>query len=78
MTWKEFSLPHPFVPQDQMKGYKVLFNDLVNIPYGICLGIGTLIGGWNASRFSVDKGEGVVKIFLVISAIIIAIKLWFF
>lgn len=55
-----------------------LFNDLVNIPYGICLGIGTLIGGWNASRFSVDKGEGVVKIFLVISAIIIAIKLWFF
>ena len=30
VTWKEFSLPHPFVPQDQMKGYKVLFNDLVN------------------------------------------------
>lgn len=54
------------------------FNGLVDLPYGICLGIGTMIGGWNASRFSVDKGEGVVKIFLVISAIIIAFKLWFF
>jgi len=54
------------------------FNGLVDLPYGICLGIGTLIGGWNASRFSVERGEGVVKIFLVISAIIIAIKLWFF
>ena len=30
VTWKEFSLPHPFVPEDQMKGYKVLFNDLIN------------------------------------------------
>jgi glycine dehydrogenase len=30
ITWKEFSLPHPFVPTDQMKGYKILFNDLIN------------------------------------------------
>ena len=30
ITWKEFSLPHPFVPTEQMKGYKVLFNDLIN------------------------------------------------
>ena len=37
-----------------------------------------MVGGWNASRFSVEKGEGVIKLFLVISAIIIAIKLWFF
>ena len=54
------------------------FNGLVDLPYGLCLGLGTLIGGWNASRFSVEKGEGVIKIFLVISALIIAIKLWFF
>lgn len=54
------------------------FNGLVDLPYGICLGIGTLIGGWNASRFSVEKGEGIIKIFLVISALIIAVKLWFF
>ena len=30
VTWKEFSLPHPFVPTNQMEGYKILFNDLVN------------------------------------------------
>ena len=30
ITWKEFSLPHPFVPTEQMKGYKILFNDLIN------------------------------------------------
>ena len=54
------------------------FNGLVDLPYGLCLGLGTLIGGWNASRFSVEKGEGVIKIFLVISALIIALKLWFF
>ena len=54
------------------------FNGLVDLPYGLCLGLGTLIGGWNASRFSVEKGESVIKIFLVISALIIAVKLWFF
>ena len=30
ITWKEFSLPHPFVPPEQMKGYQILFNDLIN------------------------------------------------
>ena len=30
ITWKEFSLPHPFVPIEQMKGYQILFNDLIN------------------------------------------------
>ena len=30
ITWKEFSLPHPFVPAEQMQGYKILFNDLIN------------------------------------------------
>jgi glycine dehydrogenase len=30
ITWKEFSLPHPFVPAEQMKGYQHLFSDLIN------------------------------------------------
>ncbi len=30
ITWKEFSLPHPFVPTSQMEGYKTLFKDLIN------------------------------------------------
>ena len=55
-----------------------VFNDLVNYPYGICLAIGTIIGGWNASRYSVKKGEKIIKLFLVISVIIISFKLWFF
>ena len=29
ISWKEFSLPHPFVPVNQMKGYSILFNDLI-------------------------------------------------
>ena len=29
ISWKEFSLPHPFVPVNQMKGYQQLFNDLI-------------------------------------------------
>ena len=30
ITWKEFSLPHPFVPVEQMKGYQILFNDIIS------------------------------------------------
>ncbi len=29
ISWKEFALPHPFVPVNQMKGYEILFNDLI-------------------------------------------------
>ena len=29
ISWKEFSLPHPFVPINQMQGYQILFNDLI-------------------------------------------------
>jgi uncharacterized membrane protein YfcA len=55
-----------------------VFNDLVDYSYGFCLAIGTIIGGWNASRFAVKKGEKVIKIFLVISVFVISFKLWFF
>ena len=55
-----------------------VFNDLVDYSYGFCLAIGTVIGGWNASRYAVSKGEKVIKIFLVISVFIISFKLWFY
>ena len=29
ISWKEFALPHPFVPISQMKGYQILFKDLI-------------------------------------------------
>lgn len=28
VTWSEFSTLHPFVPQDQVEGYKIMLNDL--------------------------------------------------
>ena len=27
-SWREFSEPHPFVPIEQMEGYRTLFTDL--------------------------------------------------
>ncbi len=55
-----------------------IMNDQVNWKYGLILAIGNASGGWLASRWSVKKGDGLVKIFLIIMVIIMAIKLWFF
>ncbi|MGI9531831.1 sulfite exporter TauE/SafE family protein [Lutimonas sp.] len=53
-------------------------NDKINWEYGLILAAGNAIGGWFASRWSVSKGDGLVKIFLVVMVIIMAVKLWFF
>lgn len=55
-----------------------ILNDQVNWKYGLILAIGNASGGWLASRWSVKKGDGIVKIFLIVMVIIMAIKLWFF
>jgi uncharacterized membrane protein YfcA len=55
-----------------------ILNDQVNWKYGLILAIGNASGGWIASRWSVKKGDGIVKIFLIIMVVIMAIKLWFF
>ncbi len=55
-----------------------LWNDQVNWKFGLVLSIGNALGGWFASRWSVRKGDGVVKVFLIIMVTIMAIKLWFF
>lgn len=55
-----------------------IINDKMNWEYGLILAFGNAIGGWFTSRWSVKKGDGLVKIFLVIMVIIMAIKLWFF
>lgn len=54
------------------------FNDKVNWKMGFILAIGNGSGAWVASRFSVKKGDGFIKTFLVVVVIIMAIKLWFF
>ena len=55
-----------------------VLNDMVDWSYGICLGIGTLNGGWFTSRWSVKKGENIIRIFLIVVVVFMSIKLWFF
>ncbi|MEO9966693.1 MAG: sulfite exporter TauE/SafE family protein [Reichenbachiella sp.] len=45
---------------------------------GITLAAGTSIGGWSASRWSVDKGDRWIRYFLIVTVLIMAVKLWFF
>ena len=54
------------------------YNDMINWKYGLILSIGNATGGWFMSRWSVKKGDGLVRLFLIIMVIVMAIKLWFF
>ncbi|MFY0603264.1 MAG: sulfite exporter TauE/SafE family protein [Flavobacteriaceae bacterium] len=51
--------------------------DAINWKYGLILSIGNASGAWLASRWSVNKGDALVKKFLVIMVLVMAIKLWF-
>lgn len=50
------------------------------IDYGLAavLSIGNVSGAWFGSRWSVKKDDKVIKFFLVITVLALAIKLWFF
>lgn len=50
----------------------------VNWLYGIVLAVGNSTGAWFASRWSVEKGDKAIKIFLVIAVIALSIKLWLY
>ncbi len=52
------------------------YNQQIDYLYGLVLAFGNASGGWIASRWSVKKGDGIVKIFLIIMVIAMAIKLW--
>ncbi len=52
------------------------FNNQIDYLYGFVLAFGNATGGWFSSRWSVKKGDGIVKIFLIIMVIAMAIKLW--
>lgn len=45
---------------------------------GFILAVGHALGGWYASRWSVDKGEVWIKRVMIVSVLAMAIKLWFF
>ncbi len=53
------------------------YHNKINYVYGILLGIGNAIGGWTASRWSVQKGDKAIKVFMTIAVLLMAIKLWF-
>jgi len=55
-----------------------IYEGKVNWLYGIVLAVGNSTGAWFASRWSVDKGDKAIKIFLVVTVIALAIKLWLF
>ena len=54
------------------------YNGTVDWTTGLVLAIGTSTGAWWSSRWSVDKGEGVIKIAMVVMVSLMSIKLWFF
>jgi uncharacterized membrane protein YfcA len=45
---------------------------------GMILAIGQGMGGWYASRWSVEKGDVWIRRILIVSVIGLAVKLWFF
>lgn len=53
-------------------------NDKVNWQIGLVLAIGNGSGAWFGSRVSVRKGDGFIRVFLIVMVVIMAIKLWFF
>ncbi len=54
------------------------YNDKISWKIGLVLAIGNAAGGWFSSRWSVKKGDVLVKKFLIVMVVIMAIKLWFF
>jgi uncharacterized protein len=55
-----------------------IYNDIIDWKIGLTLALGNSVGGWFASRWSVDKGDALVRKFLIVMVIVMAIKLWFF
>lgn len=54
-----------------------IYEDAINWEYGLTLAVGNAIGGWLASRWSVQKGDVWIKRILVVTVTALAIKLWF-
>lgn len=54
------------------------FNDKVNWIVGLVLAIGNGTGAWISSRVQVNKGDKIVRVFMIIMVALMAVKLWFF
>lgn len=55
-----------------------IYQDMINWTYGLTLAVGNSTGGWIASRWSADKDDKWIRIILIITVSVMAIKLWFF
>ena len=55
-----------------------IYEGKVNWLYGGVLAVGNSVGAWFVSRWSVKKGDTVVKILLAVTVVALAIKLWLF
>ena len=55
-----------------------LLNDKIDWKYGLTLAAGNALGAWFASRYSVKKGDGFVRGFLLVVVSLMAIRLWYF
>ena len=53
-------------------------NDKINWTYGLLLALGNMVGAWISSRLAVKKGDGYIKVFLIVIVSLMAVKLWFF
>ncbi len=55
-----------------------ILNHKVNWKLGLTLATGTSLGAWFASRYSVKKGDGFIRVALLVIVLGMATKLWFF
>jgi uncharacterized membrane protein YfcA len=54
------------------------YHNAVDWKMGILMAIGTSFGAWWASRWSVDKGDQVVRLAMLFTVVIMSLKLWFY
>jgi len=55
-----------------------IYEDVIRWEYGLTLAVGTSAGGWFGSRWQVNKGDKWIRILLIVTVSLMAIKLWFF
>ncbi len=54
------------------------YNDAVDWKMGLFMALGTIFGAWFSSRWSVKKGDRVIRYAMLTTIFIMAVKLWFF
>lgn len=54
------------------------YNDKIDYGLAAVLSIGNVAGAWFGSRWSVNKEDRIIKLFLVVTVLALSVKLWFF